>query len=137
MKSVNNLGVDMNKPLPPEPGMADISPLKVSGYARPGSMKARRKAPSPLNISRNSTIDLPSILPSRMSSLRSKYTPADLDALDEAFTKTSPAIHAGFYSHPEVSLSQAQLELEAQLHTINEESTFQAAAPAVHDPTPN
>ena len=133
-KSVHNLGVNMNKPLPPEPGMADISPLNVSGYARPGSMKARRKAPSPLNISRNSTVDLPSLLPSRMSSLRSKYTPADLDALDEAFTKTSPAIHAGFYSHPELSLSQAQLELEAQLHTINEDSTFQAAAPAVHDP---
>ena len=53
-KSVHNLGVNMNKPLPPEPGMADISPLNVSGYARPGSMKARRKAPSPLNISRNS-----------------------------------------------------------------------------------
>ena len=134
MKSVHNLGVDMNKPLPPEPGMADISPLKVSGYARPGSMKARRKAPSPLNISRNSTIDLPTVLPSRTSSLRSKYTPADLDALDEAFTKTSPAIHAGFYSNPELSLSQAQLELEAQLHTINEESTFLATAPAVHDP---
>ena len=133
-KSTTNLGVDMNKPLPPEPGMADLSPLNVPGYSRPGSMKARRKAPSPLNIQRSSTIDGSSTLPSRMSSLRSKYTPADLDALDEAFTKTSPAIQSGFYTHIEPSLSQAQLELEAHLHTINEEPTYQAPAPAVHDP---
>ena len=134
IKSVSSLGMDMNKPLPPEPGMAEISPLNVPGYARPGSMKARRKAPSPLTISRNSTINIPYNPLSRMASLRSKYTPADLDALDEAFTKTSPAMQGGFYSHPETTLSQAQLELEAQLHTINEDSAFEAAAPAVHDP---
>ena len=133
-KSTTNLGTDLNKPLPPEPGMADLSPLKVSSYSRPGSMKARRKVPSPLNIQRSSTIAGSSHFLSRMSSLRSKYTPADLDALDEAFTKTSPAINSGFYTHIEPSLSQAQLELEAHLHTINEEPTYHATAPAVHDP---
>ena len=133
-KSSNNLGTDLNKPLPPEPGMADLSPLNVSSYSRPGSMKARRKAPSPLNIQRSSTVNGSSVFPSRMSSLRSKYTPADLDALDEAFTKSSPAIDSGFYTHIQPSLSQAQLELEAHLHTINEEPTHQAAVPAVHDP---
>ena len=133
-KSTTNLGTDLNKPLPPEPGMADLSPLNVSSYSRPGSMKARRKVPSPLNIQRSSTIAGSSHFLSRMSSLRSKYTPADLDALDEAFTKTIPAINSGFYTHIEPSLSQAQLELEAHLHTINEEPTYHATAPAVHDP---
>lgn len=133
IKSTSSLAIDMNKPLPPEPGMADISPLKVSGYSRSGSMNGRRKAPSPLTISRNSMIDGPSQFPSRMSSLRSKYTPADLDALDEAFTKTSPNI-AGFYMHHEPSLSQAQLELEAHLGTINEEPGSQRNTVAVNDP---
>lgn len=133
-KSTTNLGTDLNKPLPPEPGMADLSPLNVSSYSRPGSMKARRKVPSPLNIQRSSTIDGSSHFLPRMSSLRSKYTPADLDALDEAFTKTGPAINSHFYTHIEPSLSQAQLELEAHLHTINEEPTHHVTAPAVHDP---
>lgn len=133
MKSITSLGVDMNKPLPPEPGMADISPLNVPGYSRSGSLNGRRKAPSPLTISRNSMIEGSSQFPSRMSSLRSRYTPADLDALDEAFTKTSPNV-AGFYMHNEPSLSQAQLELEAHLGTINEEPGSQRNTVAVHDP---
>ncbi|KAK4695530.1 hypothetical protein P7C71_g2238, partial [Lecanoromycetidae sp. Uapishka_2] len=132
-KSTTSLTVDMNKPLPPEPGMADISPLNVTGYSRSGSMNGRRKAPSPLTISRNSMTEGPSQFPSRMSSLRSKYTPADLDALDEAFTKTSPNV-TGFYMHNEQSLSQAQLELEAHLGTINEEPSSQRNTVAVNDP---
>ncbi len=133
IKSTTSLAADMNKPLPPEPGMADILPLNVPGHSRSGSMNGRRKAPSPLTISRSSMVDGPSQLPSRMSSLRSKYTPADLDALDEAFTKTSPNI-TRFYIQNEPSLSQAQLELEAHLGTINEEPGSQRNTVAVQDP---
>lgn len=114
--------VDMNKPLPPEPG-AEVAPLNVA-YARPGSMKGKRKVPSPLTFSRSSMYETPSQFPSRMSSLRSKYTPADLDALDAAFTKTSPNMQAGFGYQFEPSLSQAEAELEAHLGTINEEPTM-------------
>ena len=136
-KSTTSLGVNMNKPLPPEPGMADVTPLRVAGYTRPTSMHGKRNIPSPLTFSRDSIIEASSKLPSRMSSLRSKYTPADLDALDAAFTRTSPNTQAAFYSHQEPSLSQAQLELEAHLGTINEEPIpllNPTSAPAVHDP---
>lgn len=126
--------VDMNKPLPPEPG-AEVAPLNVA-YPRPGSMKGKRKVPSPLTFSRSSMYDTPSQFPSRMSSLRSKYTPADLDALDAAFTKTSPNMQAGFGYQIEPSLSQAEADLEAHLGTINEEPTMQHPnmMPIAHDP---
>ena len=134
MKSSASLTtVNTNKPLPPEPGMEPVAPLRLPGtpYSRSSSMHGRRNAPSPLSISRASTI---SLAPSRKSSLRSKYTPADLDALDAAFTKTSPNLQVSFYNQIEPSLSQAQLELEAHLGTINEESGMQGAPPVVHDP---
>ena len=126
--------VDMNKPLPPEPG-AEVAPLNVA-YARPGSMKGKRRVPSPLTFSRSSMYETPSQYPSRMSSLRSKYTPADLDALDAAFTKTSPNMQAGFGYQLEPSLSQAEAELEAHLGTINEEPTMHHPnmMPVAHDP---
>ena len=126
--------VDMNKPLPPEPG-AEVAPLNFA-YARPGSMKGKRKVPSPLTFSRSSMYETPSQCPSRMSSLRSKYTPADLDALDAAFTKTSPNMQAGFGYQLEPSLSQAEAELEAHLGTINEEPTMHHPniLPIAHDP---
>ena len=134
-KSTTSLAtVDMNKPLPPEPG-AEVAPLNVA-YARPGSMKGKRKVPSPLTFSRSSMYETPSQVPSRMSSLRSKYTPADLDALDAAFTKTSPNMQAGFGYQFEPSLSQAEADLEAHLGTINEEPTMQHPnmVPMAHDP---
>ncbi|KAL6722098.1 hypothetical protein ACLMJK_001204 [Lecanora helva] len=134
-KSSASLGMNMNKPLPPEPGMADVTPLNVPGCTRPGSVHGKRNAPSPLTISRNSFIESPAQMPSRMSSLRSRYTPADLDALDAAFAKTNQNLQAAFYSQTEPSLSQAQMELEAHLGTINEEPALnQTSAPAVHDP---
>lgn len=134
-KSTSSLAtVDMNKPLPPEPG-AEVAPLNVA-YPRPGSMKGKRKVPSPLTFSRSSMYEASSQFPSRMSSLRSKYTPADLDALDAAFTKTSPNMQAGFEYQIEPTLSQAEAELEAHLGTINEEPTMQhpSMTPVVHDP---
>lgn len=135
IKSTTSLAtVDMNKPLPPEPG-AEVAPLNIA-YARPGSMKGKRKVPSPLTLSRSSMYETPSQFPSRMSSLRSKYTPADLDALDAAFTKTSPNMQAGFGYQLEPSLSQAEADLEAHLGTINEEPTMQHPnlMPMAHDP---
>ena len=134
-KSTTSLGVNTNKPLPPEPGMADIAPLNVPGGTRPGSMHGKRNVPSPLTISRVSMIDSTPHLPSRMSSLRSKYTPAGLDALDAAFAKSCTNAQAALYNHLEPSLSQAQMELEAHLGTINEEPLYNSTtAPGVHDP---
>lgn len=126
--------VDMNKPLPPEPG-AEVAPLNVA-YSRLGSMKGKRKVPSPLTFSWSSMYETSSQFPSRMSSLRSKYTPADLDALDAAFTKTSPNVPAGFEYQLEPTLSQAEADLEAHLGTINEEPTMQhpKMVPMAHDP---
>ncbi|KAL8737588.1 MAG: hypothetical protein Q9181_001530 [Wetmoreana brouardii] len=148
MKSSMSLAgeVNKNKPLPPAPGFGDIAPLNVSGFptSRSSSMKARRKLPAPLNVSR--TPSLHHIASqhrlSRTSSLRSKYTPADLDALDEAFRNTSPtnlptpAQAAPVYGqHQLPTLSQAELALEAQLGTIEEDSTLDSVVvPLVHDP---
>lgn len=124
-----------NKPLPPEPGLGRITPLSIS---RSSSLK-RRQAPAPLNVSRQSSMVLPSHRLSRTSSLRSKYTPADLDALDDAFLKTSPQIitdelHA---QAPSPTLSQAEQALEAHLDTIDENSAFGCEVvqvPLLHDP---
>lgn len=134
-QSTNFLGANMNKPLPPEPGIDPVAPLNVPSNARPGSMY-KCNAPSSLTIVGNSPMDTSS-LPSRNSSIRSKYTPADLDILDAAFAKTvpSPSVQAAFYDHIESSLSRAQLELEAHLGTINEEPLYNPnIAPAVNDP---
>lgn len=134
-KSTTSLAtVDMNKPLPPEPG-AEVAPLSIP-YFRPGSMKGKRKVPSPLTFSRSSIYETPSQFPSRLSSLCSRYTPADLDALDAAFTETSPNMQPGSEYQHERSLSQAEAELEAHLGTINEEPTMQHPnlMPMAHDP---
>ena len=134
-KSTTSLGVNTNKPLPPEPGMADVTPLNVPGCTRPGSVYGKRSAPSPLTVSRSSSIESSAQVPSRMSSIRSKYTPADLDALDAAFARSNHNAQAAFYNQIEPSLSQAQMELEAHLGTISEEPAFKpTSAPAVHDP---
>ncbi|KAL8762143.1 MAG: hypothetical protein Q9184_001799 [Pyrenodesmia sp. 2 TL-2023] len=143
MKSSASLAsqVNMNKPLPPAPGFGDIAPLKVSGFptSRPGSMKGRRKVPAPLNVSRTPSLHIASQHRlSRSSSLRSKYTPADLDALDEAFRKSSPTSlpAAPIYAQQYLpTLSQAELALEAQLGTIEEDTTLDSVVvPLVHDP---
>ena len=131
--------VNTNKPLPPEPGLETVAPLNVASRpsSRTGSSRTGRKIPAPLNVSGQSNIDFPSRRISRVSSLRSKYTPADLDALDDAFRKTSPAIpQSPVYSqHLIPTLSQAQLALEAHLGTISEDNTSESdLAPLMHDP---
>lgn len=135
--------VNRNKPLPPEPTIStsttEVAPLNLSGQSlsRTGSMKARRRIPAPLNVTKETTDKLSRRF-SRAFSLRSKYTPADLDALDEAFRKTSPLkTLPSFYSAPTTqTLSQAELALEAQLLTINEDAAFidWDVVPLVHDP---
>lgn len=145
MKSSASLAseVNRNKPLPPAPGFGDIAPLNVSGFptSRSSSMKARRKVPAPLNVSRTSSLHIASQHRlSRTSSLRSRYTPADLDALDEAFRQTSPTnlpapAAPAYAQHYLPTLSQAELALEAQLGTIDEDSTLDSVVvPIVHDP---
>lgn len=144
-KSTNTLSslVNRNKPLPPEPTTStstpEVAPLNLSGQSlsRTGSMKARRRVPAPLNVTKETTDKLSRRF-SRAFSLRSKYTPADLDALDEAFRKTSPLkTLPSFYSaHKTQTLSQAELALEAQLLSINEDAAFidWDVVPLVHDP---
>ena len=125
---------DIHKPLPPEPGMDDVAPLNLPGqcHARSSSMHGKRKAPTPLTISRSSTIDVPSHVPSRMSSLRSKYTPADLDALDAAFVQSSPQT---IFHQSQPSLEQAEQELQAHLGTIEEDGNVDFdMVPLMHDP---
>ena len=153
MKSSASLAteVNRNKPLPPAPGLGDIAPLKVSGLpaTRSSSLK-RRKVPAPLNVSRTPSFHTATPKISRTASLRSRYTPADLDALDEAFRQTSPAnllltpeaaplpapnAAPGYAQHHLPTLSQAELALEAQLGTIDEDSTLDSVVvPLVHDP---
>ena len=120
MRSTASLAPDTNKPLPPEPGMEEVRPLRVASqsYSRGSDLHPKRKAPSPLTISRSSTIS--TIRPSRISTLRSRYTPADLDALDAAFVKSSPQV--GDFGHTrESSWEQAQSALEEHLDTIAED----------------
>ena len=137
MKSSLSLAekADRNKPLPPEPGIGEITPLSIS---RSGSMK-RRNVPAPLNMSRSSTIHLPSRRISRCSSLRSKFTPTELDVLDDAFLMQSPQEWNELsFAYPDSpTLSQAEMALEAHLDTIEEDSTIEShtmQVPLLHDP---
>ena len=133
-KSTASIGLNTNKPLPPEPGMEEIQPLRLPSlaYSR-NSIHGKRKAPTPLNISRPSTNDTTARLPNRVSSLRSKYTPADLDALDAAFIDQSPPRNHQHQKHP--SLEQVELELEAHLNTIDEdEFDSPESVTFAHDP---
>lgn len=126
---------ERNKPLPPEPCPEAVKPLNISApsFLRTKSMKARGKTPAPLSVSQRSATNIPV----HRVSLRSKYTPADLDVLDDAFEKTSPNNHP-YLSLPKSSsptLSQAELELEAQLCSIHEDlPLIPHTAPTAQDP---
>ena len=144
--------VNFNKPLPPEPGRPGASSLKHIAYtstanARPASnsrtpsrsnsiSERKKKSPQldkpeitsptsirPPTISRkNSGVSLSKV------SLRSKYTPKDLDAMDDAFqrrpTGTARSTTHGPYANlPTPSQSQVSLSVDAkQLHPIVENS---------------
>lgn len=139
--------ININKPLPPEPGRPAASPLKhiayASDYARSGSdsqapsrsnststpqkrsnQLGRADATSPTclkaaNVSRKSS----------RTSLRSKFTPKDLDAMDDAFQRrpsfTNHEPQPLVYSNRSTpSQSQVSLVLDPKqlLHTIAENS---------------
>ena len=117
-----------NKPLPPEPGVLDVTPLAIS---KTGSLK-RRNGPAPLNFSRPPT--LATQRHSTASSLRSKYSPADLDRLDEVFQRRSPLnLQPTRPKNPSPTFSQAEMDLEQQLRTI-EEDPVSVATPSIDDP---
>lgn len=123
MKSTTCLSekIDRNKPLPPEP---DFRPVKPLAFSRATSMRSRGKTPAPLQVFRQSSFNVPRSRESQFLALRSKYTPADLDALDDAFQKSSPPYLLpplyGYQQSP--TLSQAELALEAHLGTISEDA---------------
>ena len=137
MRSVVSLTekVNKNKPLPPEPGQDAVRPLNYSvhPFSRTNSMKARRRTPAPLCVSRQSTISIPI---SRVS-LRSKYTPAKADSRNDVSNKNSPSNQRPslFLLPSSPTLSQAEMELEAHLCSINEDAPLETqVAPGVHDP---
>ena len=142
MESILSLNekANRNKPLPPEPKLMDIAPLNVSGQSlsRTSSMRARSKVPPPLNVRDDSSTITPSRRSSKVAaSLRSKYTPKDLDALDDAFQKTgSLGLHNLSYTTKSTpSLSQVTLALESHLGTIREDPHINwAVLPLAHDP---
>lgn len=113
--------IDRNKPLPPEPSLRPIKPL---AFSRATSMRSRGKAPAPLQVFRQASFNVPRSRESQFLALRSKYTPADLDALDDAFQKSSPPyLLPPLYGHQQSpTLSQAELALEAHLGTISEDA---------------
>ena len=131
-KSSASLALNTNKPLPPAPAMEEVRPLRLpsQSYSCGTALHPKRRAPSPLNISRSSTVNEP---PKRMSSLRSKYTPADLDALDAAFVKSSPQV-ASFGHWREPSWEQAQNALEEHLDTIAEDDSPRSGLSFANDP---
>jgi len=121
--------VNKNKPLPPEPGQVSVRPLNLGhSPSRSSAMTNRQRITSShgyngdsqvyaLNVSRRGS--------KTAASLRSKYTPKDLDALDDAFQRTIPSHNQVALSYSSTStptLSQVTLALESQLNTIEEDS---------------
>ncbi|MCJ1437801.1 hypothetical protein MMC27_007188 [Xylographa pallens] len=132
-----------NKPLPPEPGQANVRPLYISGQSpsRSSTMTMRQRAPPAQNYNAESPVSALNLSrrPSKASTiLRSKYTPKDLDALDDAFQRNIPSHNQPSYSYANNStptLSQVTLALESQLGTIKEDSPNQSVVVAsVRDP---
>ena len=121
--------VNKNKPLPPEPGQVSVRPLNLGhSPSRSSTMTNRQRVISShgyngdsqvygLNVSRRGS--------RTAASLRSKYTPKDLDALDDAFQRTIPShkqVALSYSSTSTPTLSQVTLALENQLDTIKEDS---------------
>lgn len=133
-RSSASIRLNTNKPLPPEPGFEEVQPLRLPRQAHSrNSIHSQRRAPAPLTIPRSSSTDWNDRQPNRASSLRSKYTPADLDALDAAFVEQAPPPRHLHQKQP--SLEQAELELEAHLNTIEEDDCDRLEeVPFAHDP---
>ena len=128
--SLNNTG-NRNKPLPPEPGSSSGPPpasLYGTSPSRSATLNSTRHRPSGSGLGStgiscgNTTL---SRRPSKNSTLRSKYTPKDLDALDDAFQRNMPLKDPtpGYFTEPSSpSSSQTHFPVELQLGTISEAS---------------
>ena len=143
--------ININKPLPPEPGRPGTSPLKhiaySSSYARQGSdsrgpsrsnstSTQRKQSQSADKGEATSPVSVKTVTISRKNSraslskvsLRSKYTPKDLDAMDDAFQRkpnvvAQPSQHVLYSNQPTPSQSQISLSGDPRnLHTITESS---------------
>ncbi|MCJ1485319.1 hypothetical protein MMC06_005493 [Schaereria dolodes] len=142
VQSVSSLKekANRNKPLPPEPKFIEIAPLNVSGQSlsRTSSMKTRSRVPPPLSVVGDlSTVPLSRRPSKATSSLRSKYTPKDLDALDDAFQKNGPprVPNLSYTANSTPTLSQVTLALESHLGTITEDPHINfSMVPLGHDP---
>ncbi|MCJ1311248.1 hypothetical protein MMC25_004919 [Agyrium rufum] len=115
-----------NKPLPPEPGKPGTGSVSVS---RSNSISARHKPTgSGSSISAGCGVT-PTRKPSKAANLRSKYTPRDLDALDDAFQRNMPLKDPNptYTDQPKSpsAMSNSSLQsipLELSLSTITEAS---------------
>ena len=136
--------INKNKPLPPEPGQV-LRPLQFAGPSpsRSSTMTMRQRG-TPGQGSQNSGDAQISALsvsrrPSKASTLlKSKYTPKDLDALDDAFQRNDPSqsqVSLPYSNSSTPTLSQVTLALEHQLDTIKEDSPNQSVIlAAMSDP---
>ena len=150
----SNSTINVNKPLPPEPPRSSTSPLTnhsspSAGHSqtpsRSSSVTIRQRA-----LSQDSGRDSVSALPAGSTridrcgskgsasklSLRSKYTPKDLDAMDDAFQRKINAANQKVYSNQSTpSHSQVSLLPEPQqLDTINEDSPRGSRISSANDP---
>ena len=130
--------INKNKPLPPEPGQVSVAPLNVSP-SRSSSVTVRARAtPAPLAGGSPSMANTSNWRSSKASTLRSKYTPKDLDALDDAFQRNMPLKDQkpmSYSSNSSPTLSQVTLALESHLDTIKEDSPHHSLViPFVNDP---
>ena len=124
-----NTPSNRNKPLPPEPGSSSgpsAMNLYGSSPSRSGTLNGIRHRPNGSGSAGafcgNTTL---SRRPSKNSTLRSKYTPKDLDALDDAFQRNMPlkGPAPGYYTEPSSPIpSQLHLPTDLQLGTISEAS---------------
>ena len=130
--------MNKNKPLPPEPGQVSVAPLNLSP-SRSSSLTVRPRAtPAPLTASSTSLANSSNWRSSKASTLRSKYTPKDLDALDDAFQRNMPLKDQkpmSYSSNSSPTLSQVTLALESHLDTIKEDSPHHSLViPFINDP---
>ena len=138
--------INKNKPLPPEPGVSNTTPINVTNHSpsRSSTMAVRQRMPGSQQSRYNGEAPVASLNASRRSStrsgtLRSKYTPKDLDALDDAFQRNLPnrtqSTFSYYYNNSTPTLSQVTLALETQLDTIKEDSPNNSLCmPMVNDP---
>lgn len=133
MQSQMSIADLSNKPLPPEPLEMAPAPLTILG--RHCMKPVDLKSPSP-NSTRSVSPPSDPLPPPRRPApprkpargLKSKYSFSDLDAIDQAFQRTSPNAEV-------LTLVQAEEALQLQLSTISEDQHVEQG-PFGWDPLP-